>query len=196
MVGFIKTMADPDFSVVDFLGAMLFWLPFYGFPPIVSMVLSYRSTSPISQMILAGTSLLYGLWFVCIMYYVFSIATPDAQSGLVILFVGIYALPVLLPLWIVAYFVDRRERKKNQPEENQNQPTELRPGYGFAIISLILGVLGDVGTLGLVLGIIGIVFGILSLKTQGRKVGIVGLVLCIITIISHVVVTWIPSFGV
>ena len=111
------------------------------------------------------------------------------------LFVGIYALPVLLPLWTIAYFVDWRSRKKNQPTELQNQSAELRPGYGFAITSLTLGLL-CVGTfLGLVLGIIGIVFGILSLKTQGRKVGIVGLVLCMSMTIFHVLDTLFPVFG-
>ena len=144
-------------------------------------------------MILAGTSLLYGLWFVCIVYYVFYIAPPDAQNGLIILFVGIYALPVLLPLWIIAYFVEWRSRKKDQPAELQNQPVELRPGYSFAIASLILGIL-CVGTLGPALGIIGIMFGILSLKTQGRKVGIAGFVLCIIMTIFHVLDTLIPGF--
>ena len=197
MISFVAYIAFPN-GLAGILYASLVFSWFYGFPPIVSMVLSYRSKSPISQMILAGTSLLYGLWFSCIMYYVFSIAPPDAQNGLIILFVGIYALPVLLPLWIIAYFVDWRSCKKHQPaelHEHQNQPTELRPGYGFTITSLTCGVLGGAGTLGLVLCLIGIVFGILSLKTQGRKIGIAGLVLCIITTIFHVLVTLIPDFG-
>ena len=193
-ISFVTYTASPSgFAGILYASPVFSW--FYGFPPIVSMVLSYRSKSPISQMILAGTSLLYGVWFTCIMYHEFYIAPPDAQRGLIILFVGIYALPVLLPLWIIAYFVEWRSRKKDQPAELQNQPVELRPGYGFAITSLTLGLL-CVGTfLGLILGIIGIVFGILSLKTQGRKVGIVGLVLCIIMTIFHVLDTLMPGFG-
>ena len=66
--------------------------------------------------------------------------------------------------------------------------SELRPGYGFAITSLTLGILCAL-FLGFVFSIAGIVFGILSLKTQGRNVGIVGLVLCIIMTIVRVLQT-------
>ena len=65
------------------------------------------------------------------------------------------------------------------------QSPELRPGYGFAITSLTLGILSLL-ILGFVFSIIGIVFGVLSLKTQGCSVGIVGLVICIIMTIIRV----------
>jgi len=67
----------------------------------------------------------------------------------------------------------------------QHQSQELRPGYGFAITSLTLGILCAL-ILGFVFSILGIVFGILSLKTQGRDLGIAGLVLCIIMTVIRV----------
>jgi len=69
-----------------------------------------------------------------------------------------------------------------------HQSSELRPGYGFAITSLTLGILCAL-FLGFAFSILGIVFGILSLKTQGRNVGIAGLVLCIIMTIVRVLQT-------
>jgi hypothetical protein len=69
-----------------------------------------------------------------------------------------------------------------------DQPQELRPGYGFAITSLTLGILCAL-FLGFVFSILGIVFGVLSLKTQGRDIGIAGLVLCIVMTVVRVVQT-------
>ena len=69
-----------------------------------------------------------------------------------------------------------------------HQSSELRSGYGFAITSLTLGILCAL-FLGFVFSILGIVFGILSLKTQGRDIGIAGLVLCVIMTILRVLQT-------
>jgi hypothetical protein len=93
-------------------GTLLF-LPFYGFPLIVSIVLSAWTKNSLPQCILLTASLLYGVWFAYAVYSAFYVS-PDPQSGLIIMFVGIYALPVLLPLWLVARFVEMYHRKKNQ----------------------------------------------------------------------------------
>ena len=69
-----------------------------------------------------------------------------------------------------------------------HQSPELSPGNGFAITSLTLGVLCLL-FLGWVFSTIGIVFGILSLKTEGRPIGIAGLVICIIATIYRVAQT-------
>jgi len=69
-----------------------------------------------------------------------------------------------------------------------HQTQELRPGYGFAITSLTLGIFCAL-ILGFAFSILGIVFGILSLKTQGRNIGIAGLVLCIVMTIVRIIQT-------
>jgi len=71
---------------------------------------------------------------------------------------------------------------------SSQQTTELRPGYGFAVTSLTLGILCLL-ILGWGFSIPGIAFGVLSLKTQGRDIGIAGLVLCIIATIYRVIQT-------
>ncbi|MDR0327648.1 MAG: hypothetical protein LBI05_05055 [Planctomycetaceae bacterium] len=77
----------------------------------VSIVLSVCTKSPISQVIPAAASLLYGVWYAYIVYDSFCV-NVDAQSAIVLVFVGIYALPVLLPLWLAAIVVDIRHRNK------------------------------------------------------------------------------------
>jgi len=69
-----------------------------------------------------------------------------------------------------------------------SESTELKPGYGFAITSLSIGILCLI-ILGFLFSIVGIVFGVLSLKTQGRDLGIAGLVTCIIATIYRVIQT-------
>jgi len=86
---------------VNMVFGTIFALCFCGFPPIVSMVLSVKAKSPFSHIILATASLLYGIWFAYAMFDAFYVHV-DPQSAIVIVFVGIYALPVLLPLWILA----------------------------------------------------------------------------------------------
>ena len=110
MIGFVGSKTTR--GGIDFIIGMAFFLPFYGLPPIVSMVLSVISKNPFSQGLLATTSLLYGIWFTYAMYLAFYVDL-DPQSGLVILFVGIYALPVLLPLWIVTLVLNAYYTKKS-----------------------------------------------------------------------------------
>jgi len=86
--------------------AIFFILLFGGFPPCVSALLSAFFRKPASQVILAVTSLLYGGWFAWLVYNAFFLHV-DPQSGIVILFTGVSALPGLLPLWLVALIVEK-----------------------------------------------------------------------------------------
>jgi hypothetical protein len=103
-MAFVGSKTTP--SVEGMVYALLIFMPFYGFPPIVSIVLAIRRKSPFAHMFLSLASLLYGVWFAYVMHDAFY-ANPDPQSPILIAFVGVYALPVLLPLWIAAYFFGR-----------------------------------------------------------------------------------------
>ena len=111
----------PQDDIVSMLCAPFFFLLFCGFPPIVSIFLSVRSKSPISQIVLATTSLLYGSWFAYVCYDAFFV-NLDPQSAIILVFVGIYALPVLLPLWITARVVDMWHCKKSKQNLNGSEP--------------------------------------------------------------------------
>ena len=87
--------------------------PFYGFPPIVSIVLARRLMKPIPQMIVAMTSLGYGIWFAYLYYDAFYVH-PDPQSGLLFVFVGIWAFPVVALLWTIAFIIEKYTAEGNE----------------------------------------------------------------------------------
>ena len=103
----------PREDVLTMLLAPFAFLGMFGFPPIISMLISVRSKHHVSHILAATASLLYGVWFACCAYYCF-VLHLSAFSGMG-LFVGeLFSLPILLPLWITAYIVDRRHKKTAQ----------------------------------------------------------------------------------
>ena len=114
MITFTVYRADFRGDVVLMVSFIPFSL-FYAFPLIVSIMLSVYTRNSFSQIILLMASLLYGIWFAYAVYDAFYVNT-DPQSGLVLIFVGIYALPVLLPLWITAYVLNRRYARKQKSQ--------------------------------------------------------------------------------
>lgn len=88
----------------------LFFVPFSLGPVFVSLALAIawrRRTR--SQWTLAVGHLLYALWFGLVYFDVFH-GRPDPQGPIAFLFVGLYALPVMLVVWIVAGLGARRAR--------------------------------------------------------------------------------------
>lgn len=75
---------------------------------------------------------------------------------------------------------------------DDNKP--LQPGSGWGIASLVLGILCMVA-LGWAFSLVGIVFGVLSLNTEGRNLGIAGLILCIIATIYRFAQYWMIHFS-
>ena len=84
----------------------MFFLPFALGPLLVTWGLGWLCGSRISGRLLLIATSLYSAWFGCIYLSAFR-WRPDPQSGIAMLFVGVYSLPVMLPLWIVAF----RKRK-------------------------------------------------------------------------------------
>ena len=76
---------------------LLLHLPFTGFPFIAAIILSACVEKPASLWILTVGSVFYGIW---------SLGIVDSEISS--LTAGVYALPVLLPLWIAALLVNRR----------------------------------------------------------------------------------------
>lgn len=107
-------------SIVNFVCAVVGLTPLCSFPFIVNGILACKWKNRWSLGILATTSIVYGLWFTSVMYdafYLHYLLKPDPQGGLIILFVGIYALPVLLPAWIVAWYLNSRFVKTIQSRQ-------------------------------------------------------------------------------
>lgn len=98
------------------------------------------------------------------------------------------------------YYQDNRSQYQYQQDySNLNgQPVyEHQSGArkGFAITSLVLGILGLVGSccsmvtfgvLNLLLGVVGLIFGILGLKSQGKGMAIAGIIMAALNLIIGV----------
>ena len=98
------------------LNLLLYW-PFYGYPLVVAALLSACSDKPASQWMTAAGSVLYGAWYFVSIGGAFFGFNDDLQNELpyvagilnqqTYVFIGLYALSVLLPLWIAIGFVER-----------------------------------------------------------------------------------------
>lgn len=88
-------------QVPDIYG-LVFFLPFALGPLFVTWCLGWLCGGRTSGYVLLAATGLYAAWF----GYVYLSAFHwhlDPQSAIAMLFVGIYSLPVMLPLWIVAF---------------------------------------------------------------------------------------------
>ena len=106
LFGMISTLGSvcSDGGFVGMVLGIVFFMPFCGFPLIVSLLLSAHTKNLCSHILLLTASLFYGIWFVCVMYNTFFINLDhlNVQNALIICGAGICFLPILLPLWIIA----------------------------------------------------------------------------------------------
>lgn len=87
-----------------FLSGLLFF-PFALGPLVVTVILSFVLRSRPAQAVLTVSSLLYGGWFGYAYADIFYL-NPDPQSAIAILFIGIFAVPVLVIFWIAAFVLE------------------------------------------------------------------------------------------
>ena len=88
-------------SIADPFIAGLSFVPFAFGPLAITVVLSFMFRSANAQAVLAISSVSYAAWFGYIYVQAFYI-NPDPQSPIVLLFVGVAALPVLALFWLTA----------------------------------------------------------------------------------------------
>jgi hypothetical protein len=83
------------------------------FPLFISMLLSQKTKSSIPQIILLASSFLYMVWFVWVVYDLFT--HPDGV-GFAVAFVcvGMYSLPIMLPLWFISGYYDKWFKKNSR----------------------------------------------------------------------------------
>ena len=119
----IHNVADAGIKVI------LFLLLLFGFPPVISIILSAIFRRPASQIILAATSLLYGGWVFYMANTIFPLP-PFQQEGthglhilfhifvllITVLFVAHFVWPVLLLMWLAALLVACWKVKERPPE--------------------------------------------------------------------------------
>ena len=101
----LLTLQSNSFSGV------LFFLPFSLGPILLNVVFALSLNSKPAQITIISGSVLYSIWFAFIYLSAFHWYV-DAQSGIALLFVGLYSLPVMFPLWIVAHSINTKNQKK------------------------------------------------------------------------------------
>lgn len=78
-----------------------------------------------------------------------------------------------------------------QPQVSMQQDAQKKDKKGFAIASLVLGLVGLIAwfipIIGIIVGVLGIVFGALSVKSSKRGFAIAGIILSILCIIGSVI---------
>jgi hypothetical protein len=87
------------------LRPVLFFFPFTMMPFLVTALLAVLWRGFWTQVVLFVATLGYGLWFAYV-YVNATILNPDPQGAIAFLFVGIYAAPVLVVLWLIAYAME------------------------------------------------------------------------------------------
>lgn len=102
------------------LSGVLFITPFSLGPLFVTLILGFFSERKISLLLLMASTAAYAAWFSYIYLDAFYWHL-DPQSGLAFLFMGVYSLPVMLPLWVLAFLL--REAKSKAPNISTNQFT-------------------------------------------------------------------------
>ncbi len=85
------------------MGGVLFMAPFSLSPLLVTLLLSFKAVSPLSRRLLLASTLVYSAWFSLIYLDAFY-WNIDPQSSIALLFVGVLSLPVMIPLWTIAWW--------------------------------------------------------------------------------------------
>ena len=96
--------------------------PFALGPLAVSLLVTLFARTKASQITLIVGSVLYGGFFIYLyiqLYYV----SPSPQSGIVLLFIGFYSLPVMLVVWGVSWSLMISGKKR--PAESEGVEAEI-----------------------------------------------------------------------
>lgn len=87
-------------------GSGFFLIPFTLGPLFVSLALSTFLKEKKAQRTLAAGSVAYAIWFSLSWLFIFH-GGSDPQRGLGFLFIGVYSLPVMIIVWVVALLVPK-----------------------------------------------------------------------------------------
>ena len=113
---------DPN---TESFGDEVFVILFVLWPLVLSLFLALITQSRSSQITLIIGSILYGACFS------FIYGSSGAQSGVALLFMGFYSLPVMVPIWGVAVFLRRKPQlEKADPESTNLAPLSSIPESG------------------------------------------------------------------
>jgi hypothetical protein len=105
--GFLAVVIITLTSISSGLLGVLFFTSFVLGPFIINVFLSHVINDLKSSVILFSSSVMYIIWTIYVYVSAFYIH-PDPQSPIALLFIGIYAVPVMTIFQIVAYRMNKR----------------------------------------------------------------------------------------
>jgi hypothetical protein len=100
-------------SEAEPLSGAFFFVPFSLGPLFISLILAFISPIRSCQTTLVVGSLLYAAWFGFVFLNAFYLHL-DPQSALALLFIGIYSLPVMIPIWLVTLALKHHNKNKGE----------------------------------------------------------------------------------
>jgi hypothetical protein len=106
LIGIVGTIACIAIgSIVTFAvtltPAAILFIPFMFGPQFVSLLLAYYMPNAKSQTTIFLSSLIYLAWTVFVLVSAY-VVYPDAQSGIALIFIPIYSIPIMLFAWAIA----------------------------------------------------------------------------------------------
>ena len=100
-------------SKSESVSGVLFFIPFALGPLFVSLMLAAIEHERSCQITLIIGSVLYAVWFGFVFLDAFYWHI-DPQSSIALIFIGIYSLPVMIPVWIVFLVLRRRNKTSDE----------------------------------------------------------------------------------
>ncbi|MEZ5277579.1 MAG: hypothetical protein R3F07_14460 [Opitutaceae bacterium] len=94
--------------------AGLLFLPFALGPQILTHLAIVHAKSKGAQITLTVALVGYFAWF-CLVFIEIFYRHPDPQGAVALLFVGVYATPAMLVLWLLVAFFEHRWKKAKAP---------------------------------------------------------------------------------
>lgn len=105
----VLMLGEQTDNLVALAWGLLFTMPNH----LISHILAYKLKFFWSQLCVLIAMIAYFAWFSFVYYEVFYVCV-DAQSAIALVFVGPYALIVLLPLWVIAAFSNDKHLLRKQ----------------------------------------------------------------------------------
>jgi hypothetical protein len=101
------------------INGALFFVPFALGPLFISLVIAATSPYRSCQIILTVGSGVYAVWFGFVFLDAFYWHL-DPQSSIALISIGIYSLPVMIPIWLITLVLRRRNKLKGEQEGGAN----------------------------------------------------------------------------
>ena len=108
--------------MTESVSGALFFVPFVTGPLWVSLFMAFLVSSKSQGILLTVASVLYGAWFA--MVYASVVYWQSAPvDPVAFVFIGIFSLPVLIPMWLAMLYLRRRQQREGEGRHRGETPS-------------------------------------------------------------------------